>query len=353
MTVARETSTMKAMVYDACGGPEKIHPAEVPKPGVGRDDVLVQVRACALNHMDLFVRRGPAGNEKKFPFWGLADVAGVVAEVGGGVDSRKAGERVIVNPSLSCGACEYCLAGEDSLCVDFKILGDEVPGGAAEYVAVPARNVLPLPDDFPFEEAAAVPLVFQTAWRALVTQARLRPGEDVLILGASGGVASAAIQIARLSGARVLAVTSSAAKVTRTRELGADLVINRKEVDFAREALRLTNGRGVDVVVENVGTPTWKQSLLCLARGGRLVTYGRTAGLIGETNIRDLFIKQTRIIGSTMSSRREFAEVTRLVFQRRLRPVIDTVMPLEELRAAHERLEAGEQFGKIVLRVGE
>jgi NADPH:quinone reductase-like Zn-dependent oxidoreductase len=151
----------------------------------------------------------------------------------------------------------------------------------------------------------------------------------------------------------VLAVTSSAAKVTRTRELGADLVINRKEVDFAREALRLTNGRGVDVVVENVGTPTWKQSLLCLARGGRLVTYGRTAGLIGETNIRDLFIKQTRIIGSTMSSRREFAEVTRLVFQRRLRPVIDTVMPLEELRAAHERLEAGEQFGKIVLRVGE
>ncbi len=343
---------MKAMVFDACGGPEQIHLADVPKPSVGRGEVLIQVKACSLNHMDLFVRQGPAGPDVKFPFWGLADVAGVVSEVGAGVDTCGPGDRVIVNPALSCGACEYCRGGEDSLCVDFKILGDEVPGGAAEYLAIPARNITLLPDDFGFEEAAAVPLVFLTAWRALATQAQLKPGEDVLILGASGGVASAAIQIAKLAGARVLALTSGPEKVARTRELGADVVFDRNEVDFAREALRLTHDRGVDVVLENVGTPTWKQSLQCLARAGRLVTYGRTAGMLGETNIRELFIKQTRIIGTTMGNRREFDEVTRLVFQRRLRPVIDEIYPLEALRAAHERLEAGAQFGKIVLSVG-
>ncbi len=343
---------MKAMVFDACGGPEVIHPAEVPTPEVGRGGALIRVQACALNHMDLFVRRGPADPGRKFPFWGLADAAGVVCEVGDAVGDLEPGARVLVNPSLSCGACAYCRAGEDSLCVTFEILGDDVPGAAAEYVRVPARNVLPLPDAFSFEEAAAVPLVFLTAWRALVTQAQLRAGEDVLVLGASGGVASAAIQIARLAGARVFALTRGAAKVARTRALGADLVLDRDEVDFAREIARLTDGRGVDVVVENVGTPTWKQSLQCLARGGRLVTYGRTAGMIGETNIRELFVKQTRIIGSTMGSRREFAQVTRLVFQRRLCPVIDQVLPLDQLRAAHERLEAGEQFGKIVLTLG-
>lgn len=343
---------MKAMVFDACGGPEKIHPADVPEPEVGREDVLIRVKACALNHMDIFVRRGPAEPGKKFPFWGLADVAGVVSEVGAGAASvYRPGDRVIVNPALSCGMCEFCRAGEDSLCVDFKILGDGVPGGAAEYVAVPARNVTPIPDDFGFEEAAAVPLVFLTAWRAVATQAGLRPGEDILILGASGGVASAAIQIARLSGARVFAVTSGAEKVARARELGAELVFDRGEVDFARETLRRTADRGVDVVLENVGTPTWKQSLECLARGGRLVTFGRTAGSIGETNIRELFVKQNRIIGTTMGNRREFADVTRLVFQRRLLPVIDTVYPLDQLREAHERLEAGAQFGKIVLAV--
>jgi NADPH:quinone reductase-like Zn-dependent oxidoreductase len=342
---------VRAMVFDACGGPEVIHPADVPKPDPGRNQVLVRVKACALNHMDLFVRRGPAEPGKKFPFWGLADVTGVVSEVGADVQTCRAGDRVIVNPALSCGSCEFCRAGEDSLCVDFKILGDEVPGGAAEYVAVPARNIAPLPDDFGFEQAAAVPLVFLTAWRALVTQARVRLGEDVLILGASGGVASAAIQIAKLAGARVVAVTSGPEKAARALELGADRVLDRGEVDFARETLRWTDQRGVDVVLENVGTPTWKQSLQCLARGGRLVTYGRTAGMIGETNIRELFVKQTRIIGTTMGNRREFADVTRLVFMRRLRPIIDQVYPLDELRAAHERLEAGAQFGKIVLTV--
>jgi len=313
--------------------------------------VLVQVKACALNHLDLWVRRGLPGLELKLPFWSGSDVAGVVAEVGADVVTIKPGDRVIINPSLSCGVCEYCMAGEESLCVDFKILGEHVPGGCAEFVAAPAGNLMRLPDGFSFEEAAAVPLVFQTAWRALITQARLRPGEDVLILGASGGAATAAIQIARLAGARVFAVTSRAEKINQAKELGAEVGINRTEVDFAREVWKLTDKRGVDVVLENVGSPTWKQSLRCLARGGRLVTYGATAGPIGETDIRVVFWKQIHIIGSTMSNRKEFADVMRLIFQRRLRPVIDKVLPLEEARAAHERLEAGEQFGKIVLQI--
>jgi len=342
---------MKAAVFYEHGGPEKIQIAEVPRPEIGRGEVLVQVKACALNHLDLWVRRGLPGLELKLPFWSGSDVAGVVAEVGADVVTIKPGDRVIINPSLSCGVCEYCMAGEESLCVDFKILGEHVPGGCAEFVAAPAGNLMRLPDGFSFEEAAAVPLVFQTAWRALITQARLRPGEDVLILGASGGAATAAIQIARLAGARVFAVTSRAEKINQAKELGAEVGINRTEVDFAREVWKLTDKRGVDVVLENVGSPTWKQSLRCLARGGRLVTYGATAGPIGETDIRVVFWKQIHIIGSTMSNRKEFADVMRLIFQRRLRPVIDKVLPLEEARAAHERLEAGEQFGKIVLQI--
>ncbi len=343
---------MKAAVFYEHGGPEKIQLADVPRPEIGRGEVLVQVKACALNHLDLWVRRGLPGLEPKLPFWSGSDVAGVVAEVGADVTAYRPGDRVVINPSLSCGVCEYCIAGVESQCVEFKILGEHVPGGCAEFVAAPASNLMRLPDDFSFEEAAAVPLVFQTAWRALITQAQVRPGEDVLILGASGGAATAAIQIARLAGARVFAVTSSAEKIAQAKELGADVGINRNEVDFSREIWRLTSKRGVDVVLENVGAPTWKQSLRCLAKGGRLVTYGATAGPIGETDIRVVFWKQVHIIGSTMSSRKEFADVMRLVFQRRLRPVIDKVFLLEEARAAHERLEAGEQFGKIVLRIG-
>lgn len=344
---------MKAAVFYEHGGPEKIQIADVPKPQIGRSDALIQVKACALNHLDLWVRRGLPSLETKLPFWSGSDVAGIVAEVGADVTAFKPGDRVLINPSLYCGVCEYCVAGEESLCVDFKLLGEHVPGGCAEYVAAPAGNLVRLPDDFSFEEAAAVPLVFQTAWRALITQARIRPGEDVLILGASGGVASAAIQIAKLAGTRVFVVTSSPEKIAEAKELGADVGLNRNEVDFSREIWKLTNKRGVDVVLENVGTPTWKQSLRSLAKGGRLVTYGATAGPVGETDIRVVFWKQVHIIGSTMSNRKEFADVTKLIFQRKLRPVIDRVFPLEQVRQAHERLEAGEQFGKIVLSIGD
>jgi NADPH:quinone reductase-like Zn-dependent oxidoreductase len=346
------SATMRAAVFHQHGGPEQIVIESVPRPVPGPDHVLIEVRACALNHMDLLVRRGPADSSRALPFWGGADVAGVVAEAGPHAGAFAPGQRVLVNPALWCGRCEWCARGEESLCSEFRILGDEIPGGEAELVSVPGRNVVPIPDALSFEEAAAVPLVFQTAWRALIGRARVRPGEDLLILGASGGVATAAIQIARLSGARVLALTRGAEKAARARELGADVCIDREGGDWAAEVRRATRGRGVDVVVENVGTPTWKQSLACLAPGGRLVTYGRTGGRQGEIDIRDLFVRQWQIIGSTMASRREFDEVIRLVFERRLRPILDRTFPLAEARAAQERLEAGRQFGKIVMTVG-
>ncbi len=342
---------MKAAVFYECGGPEKIQLAEVPRPEAGHGQVLVQVKACALNHMDLWLLGGPADESYKIPFWGGGDIAGVVAGSGPEVAGFRPGERVLVNPGLFCGRCEHCRAGEESLCLDFEILGADRPGGLAEYVAVEAGSLVRLPDFLSFEEAAAVPLVFQTAWRALITQARLRPGEDVLILGASGGVATAAIQVAKLAGARVLAVTSSADKMARAGQLGADVVFNRRQGDYWAGIDELTGGRGVDVVVENVGSATWRQSMLGLVKGGRLVTYGRTTGDIGETDIALLFWNQLHLVGSTMANRREFAEVMKLIFQRKLRPVVDSVFPLAETRAAYERLLSGEQFGKVVVRV--
>lgn len=341
---------MKAAVFYEHGGPEVIQIADVPRPEPGPDQVLIRVKAVALNHLDLFVRRGLPGLKLETPHIGGSDVAGVIYRVGADVRDLEPGEPVIVNPSLSCGRCEFCVRGEDSLCADFGILGEHTRGGLAEFVVVPARNVMPMPADFPYEEAAAVPLVFQTAWRALITQAGLRAGEDVLILGASGGVATAAIQIARLAGARVLAVTSTPF-VERVRALGAHVVFNRDEADFSREVWLATGKRGVDVVLDGVGAATWKGALRCLARGGRLVTYGATSGPLGETDLRLVFWKQVHIVGSTMASRAEFARVMKLVFEGRLRAVVDRVLPLDQAREAHEILERGEQFGKIVLRV--
>ncbi len=283
------------------------------------------------------------------PHIGGADIAGVVAAVGEEADGAWVGRRVVINPALACGVCEYCVAGQQSLCVKFGILGEHTPGGLAEYVVAPAANLYAIPDDYPFTQAAAAPLVFQTAWRALISQARLRAGERVLILGAGGGVATAAIQIAHLAGAYIYAVTSSAEKERRARELGADETINYKETDFAKELWRRTGRRGVDVVLENVGPATWASSLRSLAKGGRLVFYGATTGRMAETDLNLLYWKQASVIGSTMASYAEFAEVMGLVFSGRLHPVVDRVLPLSEGREAQRILEAGEQFGKIVL----
>jgi NADPH:quinone reductase-like Zn-dependent oxidoreductase len=283
------------------------------------------------------------------PHIGGSDVAGVVAEVGSGVKGWKGGERVVVNPALSCGHCEFCGRGEVSLCPGFRILGEHTDGGFAEYVAVPATVLHRIPDDYPFETAAALPVSYQTAWRAVVSRAAVRAGEDVLVLGASGGTAIACVQVAKLAGARVLAVTHGAEKVARLRALGADFVYDRAVVDFSGEVLRDTNGRGVDVVIENVGEATWKRSLRSLANGGRLVTYGATTGPRGELNLAALFWKQIQVIGTTMASRAEFEAMLAVALRGDIEPVIDSVLPLADARTAHERLESGAHFGKIIL----
>ena len=343
---------MKAAAFQSCGGPDQVRLTDVATPQAGPGEVLVDVRACGMNHFDLLVLKGPAAPAAGLPFWGGADVAGIVAATGSGVSSVRVGERVLVNPALWCGACEHCLAGQESLCVQFGILGDDRPGGFAESVAVPSSNVLPIPDEVSFEAAAAVPLVFQTAWRALISQGRVRPGDDVLIIGAGGGVATAAIQVARLAGARVIAITSSAEKVEKALRLGADLCLNRRDSDPWRAVREITNGRGVDLVLDSVGQGTWGHALSSLVKGGRLVTIGRTSGRFADTDVRLVFWHQLRVLGSTMANRREFAEVMRLVFTGRLQPVIDSVLPLAEAADGYARLEAGAQFGKIILRPG-
>lgn len=340
---------MKAAYIREHGGPEVLEVGELPDPSPGPGEVVVDVRAAALNHLDIWVRRGLPGLELEMPHVGGSDIAGVVSEVGGGVEGWEGGEPVVVNPSLWCGRCEWCVRGEESLCRRYGILGEHVSGGFAERVRVRATNLFRIPDDYGFTRAAAVPLVFQTAWRALMGRGGLRTGESVLVTGGSGGVSTAAIQIARLAGATVYAVTSGEERVRRVRELGADAVYDRLETDFAEALRRDTGKRGVDLILDGVGEAVWEDCLRSLAKGGRLVTYGATTGPKGEVDIRAVFWKQLRIVGSTMASRGEFEEVMRLVFAGRLEPVVDDVLPLDQIREAHERLEKGEVFGKLVL----
>ena len=338
---------MRAAIFHEHGGPEVVVIEDVERPEPGRGQVLVRVEATGMNHLDLWVRRG-LPIETVMPHIGGSDVAGVVEALGAGVENVREGERVVVNPSLFCGRCAWCLAGEQCLCERYRILGEHTQGGMAGYVAVPAGNVYALPNDFPFETAAAAPLVFQTAWRGLMGRGRLRAGEDVLITGASGGVATAAIQIARLAGARVFAVTTGENE-ERVRALGADVVYDRTSVEFSREVWADTGKRGVDVVFDSVGEATWAGALRALAKGGRLVTYGATTGPRAPTDVRQVFWKQLEILGTTMSNVAEFERVLGLVLEGRLKPVVDVVWPLERARDAHERLERGEQFGSIVL----
>jgi len=340
---------MKALAFPQHGGLDVLRYQDVPDPRIGAGEVLVRVKACALNHLDLFVREGLPGLKLPLPFWSGCDIAGEVAELGTGVTGLAVGDRVAVNPNLTCGRCEFCVRGEDSLCVTYGILGEHTHGGLADYVKVDGRNLLKLPDGVRHEDAAAFILVNMTAWRMLVTQARLRPGEDLLILGVGGGVSSTAVQIGKLCGARAWVTSSSDEKLQRARDLGADECINYAKGEWARAVAQKTERRGVDVVLENVGAATWKDSIRCLAKGGRLVTCGATSGPIGETDIRVVFWKQISIIGSTMASRREFNEVMSQLFRGRLRAIVDSVMPFREGAAAQEKLAAGKQFGKIVL----
>jgi NADPH:quinone reductase-like Zn-dependent oxidoreductase len=342
---------MKALAFKQFGGPETLELQDVPDPTIRPDQVLVRVRACALNHLDLFVREGIPALKTPLPFWTGCDIAGDVVEVGSAVTGVKIGTRVAVNPNLTCDRCEYCRAGEHSLCVRYGILGEHAPGGMAELVAVRGDRVLALPDAISYEDAASFVLTNMTAWRMVMTQGQLRAGQDVLILGVGGGVSSTAVQIAKLAGARVLVTSSSDAKLERARALGADVGINYATDDWAKAVFEKTGRRGVDLVVENVGASTWKQSLRSLRKGGRLVTCGATTGPIGETDIRIVFWNQISIIGATMANDSEFHQVMRLLFDGRLRAIVDEVVPLADGAAAQRRLAEGKQFGKIVLKV--
>ncbi len=342
---------MKALAFMEHGGIEKLQLLDVPPPDVGADEVLVGVQAVALNRLDLFTLGGLPGLKLPMPHIPAGDVAGVVAKIGAAVSGVEVGQRVLVNPSLWCGRCEFCTSGEESLCNDFKILGEHVWGGAAELVRVPARNVLPIPDALPFEIAAAAPLVYQTAWRALISRARLKIGEDVLILGAGAGVSTAAIQIAKHAGARVFVTSSSDEKLPKAKTLGADVAINYTTQEWDKEVWKATNKRGVDVVFESVGAATWLKAIRALRKGGRLVTIGATTGPNPPEEIRQIFWKQIDILGSTMANQREFREVMRLVLRGELKPAVDSVFPLARGREAFARLSRGEQFGKIVLTV--
>ncbi len=341
---------MKAVLIREHGGYEKLELTEVDAPEAA-GLAVVEVRAVALNHLDLWLRRGVPGHRFPLPMIPGSEVSGVIAALPPDVKGWKIGDEVIVAPGYSCGSCIACLSGNDPLCRNFGIYGESANGGCAERIAVPVRNLLGKPARLSFEQAAAVPLDFQTAWHMLVARAALRPGETVLVHAGGSGVGSAAVQIAKLWGATVFATVGSREKSARARALGADEVILYRELDFAEEVRRLTGKRGVDVVFEHVGAATFAGSMRSLARGGRLVTCGATTGADVEINLRLVFFKLLSILGSTMGSLAELHEIMRHVAGGRLHPVVDRVLPLEQVGEGHRILEEREAFGKVVLRV--
>jgi len=342
---------MKALYFEEHGGPERILFGERPLPEPGPGEVRVRPVAAALNHLDLFVLGGLPGVPIGLPHIGGADGAGVVDAVGPGVTGIEPGDEVVFDPGISCGSCEFCARGEQSLCVRYGILGEHADGTFAEAVIVQAAGVSPRPEHLSWEEAAALPLTFLTAWRMLIARGGLSAGETVLIHGIGGGVSLACLALARMVGARAIVTSRSEEKLRRALELGAAEALPADD-QVARRVRKLTGKRGVDVVVDSVGEATWMQSLKAAAKGGRIVTCGATAGPNPAEEIRLVFWNQLSIIGSTMGSREDWRRMIEAVTANRLRPVVDTVIPLEEGRRAYERMERAEQFGKIVLRIG-
>ncbi len=341
---------MKAVRFHQHGGPEVLRYEDVPDPDLAPGEVLVRVRACALNHLDLWGRRGLPGISIPLPHIPGSDIAGDV--VSSTVADVSAGRRVMLQPGVSCGRCQACLSGVDNECARYEVLGYvNHPGGYAEYVKVPVQNLISIPDEIDYVHAAAFPLTFLTAWHMLMTRAKLKRGEDVLVLAAGSGVGQAAIQIAFLHGARVFATAGSADKLERARALGAFEVIDHHQQDIAEEIKRLTNRRGVDVVIEHVGEATWAKSVRSMARGGRLVTCGATTGANGAINLNALFSKQLTIQGSYMGTKGELMRAARFFFAGQLKPVIDRRFALADAANAHRRMEESGQFGKIVLDV--
>ncbi len=324
---------------------------DMPVPAIGPDDVLVQVRMAALNRLDDFVRRGWKGLNLEMPHILGSDMVGTIVQVGKDVTDWKVGQRVTANPGVWCGKCEFCQRGEHSLCLSFHILGEHVHGTYAEFVKVPARNLIAVPDHVPDEVAAAAPLVFLTAWRMLITRAKLRAGESVLVVGSGGGVNSAAIQIAKFAGATVYALAGNQAKAEKALSLGADIVYNYHDASWSKQLYTATGRRGVDVVVDNVGEATFPLSLRALVKGGRLVTVGATTGPKSNANIGVIFSKQISIIGSTMGNQNEFIQVMSLIWAGKLHPLIDRTYPIEAYREALQRMLNDAQIGKILLQV--
>ncbi len=340
---------MKAVVFNQHGGPEVLQYVDVPDPRPGPGEVLIEVKATSINHIDIFLRRGMPGIKVPLPKIVGSDAAGIIRELGRDVSGLMPGQRVTINPGITCGHCEFCSAGFGSQCVSWVMVGENRDGAYAEFVVVPAHIVLPIPDHISFEEAAAAPLVFLTAWSMMVGKGNIRPGEDVLILGAGAGVGTAAIQIAKLVGCRVFATASNSEKLQRAKELGADFLINYTTEEFDKAIRELTNKRGVDIVVDYIGADTWVRSLRSARRGGRVLTCGATTGFAPQTDLRHIFFRQVQVLGSTMGSHREFLDVMKCVFRGQLKPVIDRVLPLPEARKGHELIEQRAVFGKIVL----
>jgi len=338
---------MKAVRIHQFGGPEVLTYEEVPDPQLRKDQVLVRVRACALNHLDVWVRKGLPG--VKLPHILGSDVAGEIVEVGEYVSEFKAAQPVLLAPMVFCGHCAKCVAGVQNQCREFAVLGNGVDGGNCELIAVPAANVIPIPDSLGFDEAASVPLVFLTAWDMLVGRAHIRPGQTVLVLGASSGVGIAAIQIAKLFHCRVITTAGDESKLAKGRELGADYGINHYQQKISEEVRKITNKEGADIVIEHVGAATWDESVKSLKRGGTLVTCGATTGPNVGIDLRHLFARQLSLLGSYMGTMGEMHEVLGHVFAGRLKPVLDRAFPLSEIRAAHEHLEKSQMFGKIVV----
>jgi NADPH:quinone reductase-like Zn-dependent oxidoreductase len=340
---------MKAVLFREHGGPEKLTYEDLPTPTIGTGEVLVRVKACALNHLDIWIRQGNPAYPIPLPHVSGSDIAGVVEQIGAQIEGVTVGARVVVSPGLSCWKCENCLAGRDNFCSTFGILGAKTHGGYAEYVKVPFRNVLPIPENLTFEQAAAFPLVSVTASHMLFALAGLQHGETVLIMGAGSGVGSMAIQLAKLAGARVITTVGSDEKIPKAVVLGADAVINHSKEKVAERVKLLTEGKGVDVVIEHIGPEVWETCLASLAKGGRLITCGATTGAEVKLDLRYVYSRQFTIKGSYMGTRAELVKAAELVGQKRLISVIDRTYPLREARAAQELMLSRKFFGKIVL----
>ncbi len=342
---------MKTVRFHAHGGVDQLVLEDVPDPTIGPGEVLVRVKACALNYLDIWQRRGMPGIRIPLPHIPGSDVAGTVERVGPGVQSLKEGDKTLICPGLSCMRCGYCLRGSDNYCRHYSILGYMTDGGYAEFVKVPAVNVFPYPEDLDYCQAASIPLVFMTAWEMLVTKCRIQPLEEILVLGASSGVGSAAIQIAKYFHARVITTATDEEKAAKALELGADHVVDLSRSTLRDEVKRITGNRGVDIIFEHVGAAVWDDCLASRAPHGRLITCGATTGPEVRLNLRHLFAKQISILGSYMGSKEDLLRVLELIRTGKIRPVVSEVFPLASAALAHTALESGKHFGKVVLKI--